>query len=122
MSGRANGFTLVELLIVMVLIATLSAIAVPQMIGTRERVLLATMRHDLRNLTTAQEAYFADFQRYSGNMSSFTVGYRPTTNVQITLGNATGTGWDAQAAHLQTALTCSISYNHGTGSGVPTCP
>src|SRR5688572_16392241 len=52
-----KGFTLIELLIVVVIIGILAAIAIPKFANTKEKAYLATMKSDLRNLITAEEAY-----------------------------------------------------------------
>ena len=59
-----KGFTLIELLIVVVIIGILAAIAIPKFASTKQKAYLASMKSDLRNLTTAQEAYFSDSLRY----------------------------------------------------------
>ena len=53
-----KGFTLIELLIVVVIIGILAAIAIPKFANTKEKAYLASMKSDLRNLITAEEAYF----------------------------------------------------------------
>src|SRR5206468_8231154 len=55
-----KGFTLIELLIVVVIIGILAAIAIPKFANTKEKAYLASMKSDLRNLITAEEAYFAE--------------------------------------------------------------
>src|SRR5213594_1055597 len=60
-----KGFTLIELLIVVVIIGILAAIAIPKFANTKEKAYLATMKSDLRNLITAQEAYFSDNTVYT---------------------------------------------------------
>ncbi len=55
-----KGFTLIELLIVVVIIGILAAIAIPKFANTKEKAYLASMKSDLRNLVTAEEAYFAE--------------------------------------------------------------
>ena len=55
-----KGFTLIELLIVVVIIGILAAIAIPKFASTKEKAYLASMKTDLRNLATAQEAFAAD--------------------------------------------------------------
>ena len=55
-----KGFTLIELLIVVVIIGILAAIAIPKFASTKEKAYLASMKSDLRNLATAQEAFAAD--------------------------------------------------------------
>ena len=59
------GFTLIELLIVVVIIGILATIAVPKFAATRDKAKLAGVRSDLRNIMTAQEAYWADFTTFA---------------------------------------------------------
>jgi prepilin-type N-terminal cleavage/methylation domain-containing protein len=61
---NTKGFTLIELLIVVVIIGILAAIALPQFASTKEKSFDASAKSDLRNLMTAQEAYFSDYQHY----------------------------------------------------------
>ena len=60
MLSNKKGFTLIELLIVVVIIGILAAIAIPKFANTKEKAYVASMKSDLRNLVTAQEAYFSD--------------------------------------------------------------
>src|SRR5437899_5838495 len=60
-----KGFTLIELLIVVVIIGILAAIAIPKFANTKAKAYIASMKSDLRNLVTAEEAYFADSVKYT---------------------------------------------------------
>ena len=67
-----KGFTLIELMIVIAIIGILAAIAIPQFSAYRKRSFNAAAESDLKNATTAQEAYFVDEQVYSGNIAQLT--------------------------------------------------
>src|SRR5437763_17145768 len=60
-----KGFTLIELLIVVVIIGIVAAIAIPKFANTKAKAYIASMKSDIRNLVTAEEAYFADSVKYS---------------------------------------------------------
>ena len=59
-----KGFTLIELLIVVVIIGILAAIAIPKFSNTKDKAKLASVKTDIRNYMTAQEAYFSDASTY----------------------------------------------------------
>jgi prepilin-type N-terminal cleavage/methylation domain-containing protein len=118
MSHR-KGFTLIELLIVVVIIGILVAIAIPKFASTKEKAYLASMKSDLRNLTTAQEGYFADNTAYlSGTATNrppaapapdVALGnYTPSSGVAVTYGATGGTGWSAVATHSATNRSCAM--------------
>ena len=65
-----KGFTLIELLIVVVIIGILAAIAIPKFANTKAKAYIASMKSDLRNLVTAQEAFFSDNNDYAGSTVS----------------------------------------------------
>lgn len=59
-----QGFTLVELMIVVAIIGILAAIAIPQFAAYRIRGYNSSGLSDVRNLATSQSAFFADWQRF----------------------------------------------------------
>jgi prepilin-type N-terminal cleavage/methylation domain-containing protein len=61
-----NGFTLVELIVVVVIMAILLAVAVGFQIGARERANDVTARANIRTAVPAIEAYRADNGTYAG--------------------------------------------------------
>jgi prepilin-type N-terminal cleavage/methylation domain-containing protein len=128
-----KGFTLIELLIVVVIIGILAAIAIPKFANTKEKAYLASMKSDLRNMATTQEAYFADYQVYvsgtASNNSGGTAavnGFVPSAGVTVVATATAGTGWSATGAHSATTKTCAIFINVGavspaTVDGEPKC-
>lgn len=61
---RANGFTLVELLIVVSIIAVLAVIAVPNFLEALTRAKVSRVKSDLRAAATCIEAYGVDNNAY----------------------------------------------------------
>jgi type IV pilus assembly protein PilA len=59
-----KGFTLIELLVVVAIIGILAAIAIPQFAAYRQRGFDSRAQSDLRNMATAEEAYYADHETY----------------------------------------------------------
>lgn len=95
--GLRPGFTLIELLIVVVIIGILAAIAIPKFKDTKGKAYWASMRTDLKNLATAEEAYYYEAQVYSTNLDS--VNFQPSPGVSITIIEATDAGWSATSTH-----------------------
>src|SRR5437773_10910242 len=90
-----KGFTLIELLIVVVIIGILAAIAIPKFANTKEKAYLASMKSDLRNLVTAEEAYFADSVKYSATIGAGGVTFTQSTGNTAPTINTTADGWTA---------------------------
>lgn len=137
-TGRLEGMTLIELLIVVAIVGILAVIAVPKFSYTREKAYFATMKDDLRKLATAQEAFAAD---NAGAYASGTVtgpgtmpvlAYSPSSGVRVEV-TTTLSGWSAVASVAATPRKCGMfvsnsdppaapgGTNPATGSGEPMC-
>lgn len=107
MPRSRRGFTLIELLIVVVIIGLLAAIAIPKFNNTKGKAHWAAMRSDLRNLATAQEAYFYENLVYTTNVANLNVTL--TQGVTITWGTVGTAGWAAKVTHpLAYPIECAI--------------
>ena len=123
MLTKRKGFTLIELLIVVVIIGILAAIAIPKFANTKEKAYIASMKSDLRNLITAQEAYFSDNNStYASSTTALGTTYKASTGVTVTIGGVSSTGWSATATHGSTSKTCTITLGgSATAEGEPSC-
>lgn len=70
-STSQRAFTLVELLIVVVIIAIITAIAVPNFLEAQTRAKVARVRSDFRTIATAIELYCLDHNKYPIVNNSF---------------------------------------------------
>jgi prepilin-type N-terminal cleavage/methylation domain-containing protein len=126
-TSRQRGFTLVEILVVVVIIGILAAIAIPKFASTKDKAYVAQMKSDLRNLVTAEAVFFADSARYSVYDTSM-LKYRTSTGVN-TPAITTGVGyWSATITHSTIAgFSCGIGINTpnpvaaAAGEGEPVC-
>jgi type IV pilus assembly protein PilA len=87
MMRKNEGFTLIELMIVIAIIGILAAIAIPQFSAYRMRSYNAAAEADIRNAATAQEAYYVDNQTYKQDplaLIGSTYGFFTTQNVAVT--------------------------------------
>ena len=136
-----KGFTLIELLIVVVIIGILAAIAIPKFANTKQKAIIAGMKSDLRNLVTAEEAYFSDNNAYIGAVAAAQVNgasaaFVPSTGNTLTFTAATAAGWAATVANASlpagaVPATCGVFVGNaappgtqpagGANEGAPYC-
>ncbi len=127
-TGSRAGFTLIEVLIVVVLIGILATVAVPKYAATKEKSYIATMKSDLRNVRDAQERYFYHKATYyDGPVPHADLDFEPSKEVSITFESVSSSGWAATSSYTGISQTCAVFY--GTAAppapavdeGVPAC-
>ena len=121
MLRNRKGFTLIELLIVVVIIGILAAIAIPKFAATKDKAKLASIKTDLRNMETAEEAYFSDFSTYGTfaqlqTASSFSLSAGNTMTVTPGASGYTGT---ATNSSISSAINeCTVQVGSGAATTV----
>ena len=117
MNKNQEGFTLIELMIVIAIIGILAAIAIPQFSAYRTRSFNSAAAADIRNAATAQEAYFVDNQDYCAtiaNLTGSTYGLYTSDNVTVAITAATTSGYTMTSSHSSGDKTYTLSGPGGT--------
>src|SRR4026209_2686700 len=115
-----KGFTMIELLIVVVIIGILAAIAIPKFAATKDKAKLASVKTDVRNIETSQEAYFSDYATYAADWAAL----QAKTNASLSSGNsasvagvASGFTATVNNTSITTGFTkCTVQIGAGAGS------
>lgn len=117
-----KGFTLIELLVVVAIIGILAAIAIPQFAEYRQRGFDSRAKSDLRNVATAEEAYFADTESYlscaltdgAGTCSSLPGIQQMSAGVNLSMTNVSNTSFTGTSTHTRGS---GATYNWNSANG-----
>jgi len=100
LNKRRGGFTLVEIMIVVAIIALLAAIAVPGFLRARKRSQASRIINDLRLIDSAVDQYAIENNKASGNavaVTDWTKYLKAGTNLYVTGKDLMGNSYGAQA-------------------------
>ena len=123
MRSRAAGITLPDTVILLVTLALLVAVIVPELSVLRRRSLEGALRADLRRLAAAEDSYFFDHRVYSGDLSQLqAAGFRPPPDVRVAVHEATVAGWSATATHAAVPVQCALFVGRAAPVGAARTP
>ena len=110
-----QGFTLLELIVVVAILGILMAIAIQQFSLYRSRATDAAMRSDLKNAALAMESYYGEFLDYPASVNALRlVGYRNTNGVTLTINVSSPSSFTLNAA-TPNGTQPSFTFDSSTG-------
>ena len=91
---RRIGFTIIELLTVVMIIGILATVAITKFGNSKRRAYVTAMKSDLRGLATAAESRFTTDDSYTAVVAP------PASDGVILTFTGTTSGWSATATHV----------------------
>jgi type IV pilus assembly protein PilA len=110
---RDDGFTLIEMLVVCLIIAALAAIALPVFLGQQSKAQDADAKSNARNLVSHVEACEASSEDYTLCDTAVELG---TTGLPLVDGAPTADGTVGVAATTRTTFTITAQSRHKSGT------
>ena len=103
-----RGFTFVEIMTALALLAVLTVIAWGKFSQSFDKALRTTMISDLRNLATAQEIYYREHLTYADDIALLRESMNPTPKSIIIISDSHPSGWATFAQMEQTFEQCEL--------------
>ena len=118
-SASVHGFSLIELLVTITIIGILAVTAFSQYQSYRERAFDARAQSDLRNIISAEEAYFADNETFVADVSQLS-GFDVVSPAVSAILFADATSWSGSSYHPSGTNT--FCFNSSNNLGINSRP
>jgi hypothetical protein len=76
--------------------------------GGKERAYLTAMKSDLRNMSSAQEAFFDTHRRYASDLGEMKEYFRQSTGVTVAIVSGDAKQWRARTTHVAIEASCTF--------------
>jgi len=111
-----KGFTLIELMVVVLIIAILIAIAIPTFLGLRTRSQNRAAQSNLRNALTAAKSFYTDSETYTPAAGNFNAADGAATEPSLTWNDAAASVAGEVSVRGVTATTVVLVTESASGS------
>ncbi len=106
MRSKRSGFTIIEMLAVMVVIGVLAMIAYARLQTSKDKATVASMVSDLHAVAQEQEAFYFQNRTYSTTLATLNSNPSPGNVPVIVTGNSAG--WSGSISNPKVAKQCFI--------------
>lgn len=113
--SKKNGFTLVELMVVAVIVAILAAVAIPLMSGNKKRAMATEAEAALGSIRTALRAMYAETKAYDKDPNGTTISGSVTNIPGVTAEDLEGTYFKSANYDISAIATATYTIR-ATGS------
>jgi prepilin-type N-terminal cleavage/methylation domain-containing protein len=116
--GRRRGFTIIEILAVLVVLSVLAALGYARLQNSKDKATIAGMTSDLRAIAEEQEAYYFQNRVYTTDLVALNA--NPSPGNTIVIPEATTAGWSGRVSNPKVTKQCYVVVGSAAPIGTAT--